>query len=119
LNRLRALAPVNALGGILDALELVLARTGDGLLAYAKDWRGDSKEAEIIRGAGAAYVRVLIPFLRRAVLQGVFGAPYEREAEKDGNVDMSQVNSKQVAEGSNALEAVLTEWESWLADASP
>ncbi|KAF9235119.1 hypothetical protein BU15DRAFT_89678 [Melanogaster broomeanus] len=120
LNRLRALAPMNALGGVLDALESALAKNAEGFLGYAKKWRGDAKEAEVIRAAGAAYVRVLIPFLRRAVVEGVFGSPWNTDDGQKGAEAQREANgTKGGVDGPSTLSIVLGDWERWLADAVP
>ncbi|KAF8844146.1 hypothetical protein BDN67DRAFT_963245 [Paxillus ammoniavirescens] len=113
LNRLRALAPMDALGSVSNALESVLAQNGEEFLGYAREWRGDAKEAEIIRAAGAAYTRVLVPFLRRAVVEGVFGVSYDPDGQ---NGDQSEVNGTNGVDGASALSLVLRDWESWLGD---
>ncbi|KAF9225276.1 hypothetical protein BS17DRAFT_778385 [Gyrodon lividus] len=116
LNRLRGLAPMNALGGVSHALESVLAKNGEGLLGYAKEWRGDAKEAEIIRAAGTAYTRVLVPFLRRAVIEGVFSSSCDPHGQDEAQME---VNSTKGVDGASSLSIVVRDWESWLADKSP
>ena len=109
LNRLRALAPMGALDGVLDALESGLARSGEALLTYARVWRGDATESEVLRAAGAAYVRVLVPFLRRAIVEGVFGiTAYDFDAPKKRAEDATQMG------GASRLRDVIRNWESWL-----
>lgn len=76
LNRLRALAPMDALDGVLDALASGLARSEEMFVTYVRTWGDEGTEREIVRAAGTAYVRVLVPFLRRAVVEGVFGVAY-------------------------------------------
>ncbi|KAG0703644.1 Dor1-like family-domain-containing protein [Suillus ampliporus] len=85
LNRLRMLAPVDALSGI-----------------YVRDWRGgDAKEIQILQAAGAAYTRVLVPWLQRAIVEGVFSASL-----KD--------RQSAAEEGERELSVIVREWESWL-----
>lgn len=111
LNRLRMLAPVDALSGIVDGAETSLASVGFGLLQYAKDWpSGDAKEIQILQAAGAAYTRVLVPWLQRAIVEGVFGASLEdRQSGVDGAGD-----SDAGEEGKRELSSIVREWESWL-----
>ena len=111
LNRLRMLAPVDALSGIVNGAELCLANVGYSLLQYAKDWRGgDAKEIQILQAAAAAYTRVLVPWLQRAIVEGVFGASLkDRQSAADGAGD-SDVGE----EGKRELSSIVREWESWL-----
>ncbi|KAG1793410.1 Dor1-like family-domain-containing protein [Suillus plorans] len=111
LNRLRMLAPVDALWGIVDGAEECLANTGHGLLQYAKDWRGgDAKEIQILQAAGAAYTRVLVPWLQRAIVEGVFSASLkDRQSVGDGAGDPVAGGK-----GKRELSFIVREWESWL-----
>ena len=111
LNRLRMLAPVDALSGIVDSAEEPLASIGYDLLQYARDWRsGDAKETQILRAAGTAYIRVLVPWLQFAIVEGVFGASLEdRQSSADG------VGESDAGEEFNrGLPSIVREWESWL-----
>ena len=112
LNRLRALAPMGALDGVLDALELGLARNGEALFGYAREWRDDAAEKEVVRAAGAAYVRVLVPFLRRAIVEGVFGITYNSDVPRKGPEGAKRVG------GASILRDVDRNWESWLSETS-
>ncbi|KAH7886303.1 Dor1-like family-domain-containing protein [Phlebopus sp. FC_14] len=117
LNRLRMLTPVGALNGILDVLESALAKIGEGLLSYSKSCKGsDIKETEILGAAGAAYTRVLVPFLRRAVAEGVFGPPHNQRRRNDGSKESAQANGQNGVEDAGALGVVLRDWEGWLAN---
>jgi hypothetical protein len=111
LNRLRMLAPVDALSGIVEGTEECLANAGHGLLQYAKDWRGgDAKEIQILQAAGAAYTRVLVPWLQRAIVEGVFSASLkDRQSAADGAEDPDAGE-----EGERKLPFIVREWESWL-----
>ncbi|KAI5998080.1 Dor1-like family-domain-containing protein [Pisolithus albus] len=73
LNKLRLLAPFDAVNGVISALESSLSKTGQELFTYAMECRASDKELDILRAVGAAYARVMVPFLRRAVVEGVFG----------------------------------------------
>jgi hypothetical protein len=109
LNRLRMLAPVDALSGIVDGAETSLASIGYGLLQYTRDWQGeDAKEIQILRAAGAAYTRVLVPWLRRAIIEGVFSASLEDNQSAAGGTGDSN------ADGERDLSVIVREWESWL-----
>ncbi|KAG1742747.1 Dor1-like family-domain-containing protein [Suillus paluster] len=111
LNRLRMLAPVDALSGIVDGAEECLANAGHGLLQYSRDWQGgDAKEIQILQAAGAAYTRVLVPWLQRAIVEGVFSASLQdRQSAADGGGD-----SDADEEGKRELSDIVREWESWL-----
>ncbi|OCH90562.1 hypothetical protein OBBRIDRAFT_793228 [Obba rivulosa] len=86
LNGLRNVAPRNALGALLGALEDALARGADALGtwegrqrigAQGKVGEGEERQREekVLRAAGKAYVRVLVPYVRRALVEGVYGVP--------------------------------------------
>ncbi|KAF8131590.1 hypothetical protein EV363DRAFT_1398680 [Boletus edulis] len=113
LNRLRALAPMAALDGVRDALELGLARGGEALLGYARAWGADAAERDIVRAVGAAYVRVLVPFLRRAVVEGVFGIACDPDVSKKEEGD-SEGGADKRGSGASALRDIVGNWESWL-----
>ncbi|KAG9313905.1 Dor1-like family-domain-containing protein [Chiua virens] len=123
LNRLRALVPVDALDGVRDALEVGLAKNGEALLAYARmgAWQEDSgagtsigagqAETTVMRAVGTAYIYVFVPFLRRAVIEGVFGVAY------DGYTSESSApngHGKGSEGGASALGNVIRDWENWL-----
>lgn len=111
LNRLRMLAPVDTFSGVMDGAEECLANVGHGLLQYAKEWQGgDAKEIQILQAAGAAYTRVLVPWLQRAIVEGVFSASHkERQSAADGAGDPDAGE-----EGERELSFIVREWESWL-----
>lgn len=111
LNRLRALAPMGALDGVLDALEAGLARNGEALLGYVREWRGDGAEREAVRAVGAAYVRVFVPFLQRAIVEGVYGIA---DAPRKG---VEGVGAEKVS-GASLLRDTVRNWESWLSETS-
>ena len=111
LNRLRSLAPLNALNGIVTAMETDLSKLGQNLLTYAKECEyGDEKELEILSSTGAAYTRVMVPFLKRAVIVGVFGHSWD---DKQG---IRQIDDSSRIEDTDSLDAVLRSWENWLED---
>jgi len=65
LNGLRLLAPVALLGDLTNALDASLAKGCDTLLAAPR---------EEARGAAIAFVRLLVPFVRRGLIEGVYGS---------------------------------------------
>ena len=115
LNRLRSLVPMNALKGIISALESDLSKVGRSLLTYAKECGySDKRELEISRGMGAAYARVMVPFLKRAVTGGVFGLPWDKKS--PWNEGIREINGSGSIKDVDALDTVLQSWESWLED---
>ncbi|KAI5995359.1 Dor1-like family-domain-containing protein [Pisolithus marmoratus] len=111
LNRLRLLAPFDAVNGVTSVLESSLSKTGQELLTYAMECGARDKELDILRAGGAAYARVMVPFLRRAAVEGVFGAPNSSQADGD---EMMHTMSR--SKEDNVLEIVLQKWENWLGD---
>ncbi|KAI0262301.1 Dor1-like family-domain-containing protein, partial [Gloeopeniophorella convolvens] len=87
LNGLRLLAPAALLHDLARALDAALASAGRALLGVSRD------EA---RGAATAFVRILVPFVRRALVEGVYG---------------TQVDDVPPSE---ELQGVLEELEAWL-----
>ncbi|KAF9819997.1 hypothetical protein IEO21_01659 [Rhodonia placenta] len=84
LNGLRLLAPVELLSALLRALDTSLAKGLSALLALTREppWADapsrpsaeDAKAEEGVVGAAATvYARVLVPFIRRALVEGVYG----------------------------------------------
>jgi hypothetical protein len=65
LNGLRLLAPVALLGDLANALDASLARGAGALLEAPR---------EEARGAAKAFVRLLVPFVRRGLIEGVYGS---------------------------------------------
>ncbi|KAI0779020.1 Dor1-like family-domain-containing protein [Trametes elegans] len=109
LNGLRLLAPAGLLDDLLAALDGTLASAAAALLAYARaaaDAQGRAGEEEALReegaarAAGEAFVRVLVPFVRRALVEGVYGA----------RVDDVERKAPELA-------GTLGEWEEWLGEA--
>ncbi|KAH9973379.1 Dor1-like family-domain-containing protein [Russula compacta] len=66
LNGLRLLAPVALLGDLVDALDASLVQASDTLL-------GGAPPRDEARGAASAFVRLLVPFVRRGLIEGVYG----------------------------------------------
>jgi hypothetical protein len=85
LNGLRLLAPIGVMGELSDVLDGVLGEGLEALLGYAKEivnkrkdggGEGDSQvevEENVVRAAGTVYVGVFVPFMRRALMEGVYG----------------------------------------------
>lgn len=107
LNGLRMLAPVELLLDILNNLDHILSEGASVLLLYSKKkpWKtGGSggtkedgeqkKELEVMVALIDVYFKVFIPFMRRALVEGVYG-----------------VKMSDVSEGSDDLKQVLVEWK--------
>lgn len=110
LNGLRLLAPADLLPDLLLALERSLAHGAIMLLVCARstaDERANGssnaedakREEDVTRAAGAMFVRVFVPFVRRALVEGVYGVQYDEAGLEVGE----------------DLAGVLKEWEDWLA----
>lgn len=100
LNGLRLLAPVEILGELTGVLEGVLDLSGDALLSYVRRACDETKEQDekVAVAAGKVYFDVFVPFMRRALVEGVYGMPI----------------ASWEAGGLSTLTAV-REWEGWLA----
>ncbi|KAI0756076.1 Dor1-like family-domain-containing protein [Daedaleopsis nitida] len=109
LNGLRLLAPADLLSELLLALERTLAHGAIMLLVCARsaaDERANGsshsnaedakRDEDAARAAGTMYVKVFVPFVRRALVEGVYGA---------------MMGDHEVGED---LAGVLGEWEVWL-----
>ncbi|KAI0066754.1 Dor1-domain-containing protein [Artomyces pyxidatus] len=89
LNGLRLLAPVALLSELSRALDAELGEAGEAFLAYA----GANGREEAVRGAGTVFVRVFVPFMRRALVEGVYGAQVTK---------------------TESIEKLARDWEAWL-----
>ncbi|GBE77340.1 Dor1-domain-containing protein [Sparassis crispa] len=103
LNGLRLMAPVELLDDLSSSLEDALARGGAALLEFARKRKGklgekDKKELDRLRAAGTIYVTIFVPFLRRALVEGVYGVVM---------ADVDMPTGKDLAD-------VLREWDVWL-----
>ncbi|CAA7265866.1 unnamed protein product [Cyclocybe aegerita] len=101
LNGLRLLAPTNILPTLSRVLDNeVLAKSGEALFAYIKAYRSDSRLATgtnvdddgdeqerqegIVMAFGQIYFAVLVPFMRRALVEGVYGVKLDATFEDGG-----------------------------------
>lgn len=111
LNGLRLLAPPSILSELIKVLEEdVLAAGGEALHGYIKaahvrtsmvNEEETEREEKVARASGEVYFRVFVPFLRRALLEGIYGLKDNARDMEDG----SQVEK---------LQNVIREWEEWL-----
>ncbi|RPD64588.1 Dor1-domain-containing protein [Lentinus tigrinus ALCF2SS1-7] len=108
LNGLRLLAPASLLDELLVALErslahgavmlLVCARSASDERAHGSSNAEDAKrEEEVVRAAGTVYIKVFVPFMRRALVEGVYGVKLDQEGPEVGE----------------DLAGVLREWDEW------
>lgn len=105
LNTLRLLAPVAIIQELAAELDGVLAACGNDLIEYLGKFNnrqtggdGVDREAKIAQAAGDVYFQVFVPFMRRALVEGVYGADIEQfQAGDEGKV--------------RALEKVIAKWE--------
>ncbi|KAI0352265.1 Dor1-domain-containing protein [Trametes cingulata] len=113
LNGLRLLAPTSLLYDLLSSLDTTLAHGATALLTYARTATNDrsngtttasaeeaKREEEVVRAVGTVYARVFVPFLRRALVEGVYGV---KETGSEGGVEMSE-----------ELRRALKEMDEWL-----
>ncbi|KAF8665566.1 hypothetical protein AX16_000025 [Volvariella volvacea WC 439] len=122
-NNLRLLAPVDAAPKLKDKLENVLWQGAQELLQYAKEIKGDEDELKAVRKVGEVYLGIFVPYLRRALTEGVFGIAGKWQWESGtGESSLKEValqdgdESAQKAYVLNAwrLGEVKEEWEAWL-----
>lgn len=115
-NSLRLLAPSVLQQPLLSSLDDTLARAGTSLLSYSKfavDEAAASKrkayseddtpinQGHIAKASGKVYCQLVVPYLRRGLVEGVFGS------EVVASIDVGA-----------SLADVLTRWAEWLGDAS-
>ncbi|KAI0931194.1 hypothetical protein AcV5_005263 [Taiwanofungus camphoratus] len=107
LNSLRMFAPIELLGDLLHALEEALTKglTALLILAQQRPWTAgadskveEKKDSEVLRAVGTVYSQVFIPFLRRGLVEGVYGVPM-REAKIAIAKDLADV---------------MREWQTWI-----
>ncbi|KAI8980583.1 Dor1-domain-containing protein [Trametes punicea] len=100
LNGLRLLAPASLLHDLLSALDSGLARATSSLLVYMRaiveepshstasaSAEETKREDDIARAAGTVYMKVFVPFVRRALVEGVYGV---RADGAQGQVEMGE-----------------------------
>ena len=116
-NTIRLLPPSHLLGDLLAALSASLAISLEALLLYSmnltsshtspllrRSFDGDdtnekrNREKKVVQVAGGAMVKVLVPFVQRALIEGIYGVPIK---------EMPQMEDEK-------LGRLLKEWENWL-----
>ena len=114
LNTIRLLPPSHLLGDLLAALSTSLAMSLQALLFYSmnvtsshtsrRSFDGDDrkenrdKEKNVVLVAGGAMVKVLVPFVQRALIEGIYGVPIK---------EMPHIEDEK-------LGRLLKDWETWL-----
>ena len=104
LNSLRLLAPCRIMCDLLRVLEEVLGAGGEVLCEYLEGvleaegvQRNDvekEREGRVTKMMGEVYFRVFVPFLRRALVEGVYGIK-----DIDGSEEMSRSRSEDSKNG--------------------
>ncbi|EIN14257.1 Dor1-domain-containing protein [Punctularia strigosozonata HHB-11173 SS5] len=97
LNGLRLLAPVQLLLFSSQSLDDALNSVSLVFLSWLKGSAWDEQDSKIVRAAGQAYARVLVPWTRRALVKGVFDATKPLKM-------------------SGGLAETTQKWEMWLGD---
>ena len=116
-NTIRLLPPSHLLGDLLAALSTSLAISLEALLLYSmnvtssqtspllrRSFDGDDtnekrdREKKVVLVAGGAIVKVLVPFVQRALVEGIYGVPIK---------EMDRMEDEKLAR-------LLKDWEIWL-----
>ena len=117
LNSLRLLAPLRIIDDLLRVLEEVLGEGGEVLCEYLEGvWETGGvqsesaekeKEKRVTKMVGEAYFRVFVPFLRRALVEGVYGI---KDIYESGEISGEDSKNGRWTEGKRLREALGT-WE--------
>lgn len=104
LNSLRLLAPPATRDEVHALFARALVRCGNAIAATDGEWP---------RAALREYVRTLVPFAERALLEGIYGAPIPAEDGEEGD-DRPQDDAQRddVAE----LRRLIRKWDVWIQD---
>jgi conserved oligomeric Golgi complex subunit 8 len=94
-NGLRLLAPIKVYGAVKRVLEEeVLSACGEALVVYIKQVIGSeeadesgTKERKVAIATGRIYFEVLVPFVRRALVDGVYGVKEAEELRVSGKLE--------------------------------
>lgn len=122
LNNLRLLAPLSLQTPLASALDESLAEGGKAITVYAQAVVGnvrltdDADEVkQIVDGAlasGEAYFRVFVPFMRRALSQGVYGKVADYRVLPPSSEGDENAGERAVPEP--VLQQVAKDWDTWL-----
>ncbi|KAG7452049.1 Dor1-domain-containing protein [Guyanagaster necrorhizus] len=106
LNSLRLLAPTSIALALLAKLEDFLSEAGEMLLRYVKNVVGlQGQEAKISEAVGDVYFNIFVPFMKRALGEGVYGLTMDK-------CEVSGRDTEKTERGS--LDKVIRDWEGWL-----
>ncbi|KAG6841725.1 hypothetical protein C0991_007611 [Blastosporella zonata] len=103
LNALRLFAPLGIMHELVGLFDAALRTAGEELVEYLRGFVENGKEdgdreSRVSRAVGEAYFKVLVPFVRRALAEGVYGVEIAKLGEAGG-------------EGEETLRSVGEEWE--------
>ncbi|KAK7040190.1 hypothetical protein VNI00_009996 [Paramarasmius palmivorus] len=149
-NNLRLIAPTAILKDLQNVLDKEVVRCGQALSAYIKCVfedpalkskaangyvqedeesvdSGPSQEERVALAVGEVFFKMWVPFVRRALGEGVYGVKkdYSRVGSENGvangdahagtdHIEDRPADDKQGREGSHELAQLMREWESWL-----
>ncbi|KZT22621.1 Dor1-domain-containing protein [Neolentinus lepideus HHB14362 ss-1] len=87
LNGLRLLAPQDLLPDAVEALDNTLTGSCEAFLQLA-EMNGDhgDREGAVVRAAAQVFGQVFVPFVRRALIEGVYGAKVRGDWEVSGRL---------------------------------
>jgi hypothetical protein len=104
LNGLRLLAPVKIMSDLVALMDEILEDSATVFLSHVRNSGFDDPTGEeVARAAGRVFVHVFIPFVRRALVEGVYGVKTI-----SGDANRFEVS------GESVLGGVYRELESWL-----
>jgi hypothetical protein len=107
LNGLRLLAPRALLPNLLGVLDACLADAAAAFLEYAEARTTLApEELRVLRAAGSVFAHPLVPFARRALVEGVYGIVVGKEN--------GPKLTKASGESAKRLREGVAKWESWL-----
>jgi hypothetical protein len=107
LNGLRLLAPRALLPDLLGVLDACLADAAAAFLEYAEARMSlVPEELRVLRAAGSVFAHALVPFARRALVEGVYGIVVGKEN--------GPKLTKASGESAKRLREGMAKWESWL-----
>jgi conserved oligomeric Golgi complex subunit 8 len=107
LNGLRLLAPRALLPSLLGAMDTCLSDASGAFLAYVQSQTSPSEDdTRVLHAAGTVFSHALVPFARRALVEGVYGVVVNKET--GGKLTRASGESaKRLREG-------MGKWEEWL-----
>ncbi|KAF9492107.1 Dor1-domain-containing protein [Pleurotus eryngii] len=102
LNGLRLLAPLHVKDALIRVMDEEMVNGGQALLRFAEAVGADEKleegEVNVVRSCGEVYFGVFAPFMKRALVEGVYGA---KAGDGDENL-------------SGQLVEVTRNWDTWI-----